>query len=207
MKKVLGLSCHADDLELGCGATIHQLTQRGYEVCSAVFSIWHPQDSSVKLLNAWHHSMSTLGIIKKNRFVFNYPNRNFHIHRQEILDELINFKKAINPDYVFTPSMENIHQDHVILGTEALRAFRDTNLWNYELQWSEINFKSLLYVPIFNENLAAKVKALSHYEPRYESKRPYFSKDFIYSLAILRGIQIGVEFAEAFNIQRCIQEF
>ena len=45
-----------------------------------------------------------------------------------------------------------------------------------------------------------KIKALEEYHS--QGKRNYLSKDFIYSLAKTRGVQVGCEYAESFEVIR-----
>ena len=45
--------------------------------------------------------------VSKNRLkVLDYEVRTLSYHRQEVLDEMISLRKAINPDMVFLPSSE-----------------------------------------------------------------------------------------------------
>ena len=207
MKKVLVISCHADDVELGCGATVYHLIKGGYDVYSVVFSASDSYPITSGFSKEWHASMSVLGIKESNRFVFNYPARRIFQSRQEVLQHLVDCKKDINPDYIFSPTISNIHQDHEVVGAEAFRAFKDRVLWNYELPWSDTGFKPQVYVPISKEELNTKINALKQYKSQYELCRPYFSKKFLCGMAMMRGIQVGVEFAETFDVQRMVVNF
>jgi len=200
--KILAISCHTDDVEVGCGALLHQLASEGYDICSVVFITSYPNFPDGQLLAEWHESMTVLGIL--HRFTFNYPLRKLYQHRQEILEELLLLKEKMDPDYILTPSITNIHQDHKIVGLEALRAFRDRILWNYELPWNEISFEPQIYVPISVEDLEVKIKALSQYKSQHELKRPYFPEKFTRGMAALRGVEVGLELAEAFVVQRMV---
>ena len=207
MKKILAVSCHADDAELGCGATLHQLVHKGYDVYSIVFSASDSYPITSGFSKEWHASMSVLNIKESNRFVFNYPARRVFQFRQEILQHLIDCKKKINPDYIFSPSIKSLHQDHVVVGVESLRAFKDKILWNYELPWSDIDFKPEIYVSVSKEDLQIKIKSLQQYESQYGLDRSYFSDKFISGVAEMRGIQVGVELAESFSVQRMVINF
>lgn len=207
MSKILMLSCHTDDTEIGCGATIHRLIEKGYEVYSVVFVTKYPQFPDGKLLDEWHQSMSVLKVSMNNRFLFDYPVRRLDRHRQEILEDMVSFRKYPDPDYIFTPSIKSIHQDHSVIGIEALRAFRDKILWNYELPWSDMGFQPQIYVPISDIDLEFKISALRKYESQFELKRSYFSEKLIRGLAAMRGAESGVELAEAFVVQRMVWSF
>ncbi len=52
------------------------------------------------------------------------------------------------------------------------------------------------------EHIAKKVLALQEYKS--QALRDYMSKEFIFSLAKVRGVQIGSAYAEAFEVLRKI---
>jgi LmbE family N-acetylglucosaminyl deacetylase len=47
-----------------------------------------------------------------------------------------------------------------------------------------------------------KWEALKAYKSQLELKRPYFSWEFVESLARIRGVQVKAEYAEAFEVVR-----
>ena len=49
-----------------------------------------------------------------------------------------------------------------------------------------------------------KLEMLKKYESQISLKRPYFEREYIYSLAKVRGIQCGAQYAESFEIIRWI---
>ena len=61
-----------------------------------------------------------LGIRSENLIIYNYTVRKLNYVRQEILEELVKLKKAINPDLVFLPVREDIHQDHSTVANEIV---------------------------------------------------------------------------------------
>lgn len=206
--KILVISAHTDDAEMGCGATIHQLVSEGYDVFSVVFNASNYYPGSEKLLSEWHQSMDVLGISISNRLIFDFPARKLHEHRQDILEWLVGFKKNIDPDYIFSLSTDDLHQDHNTVGIETLRAFHDKILWSYELpSWQNVNFKPQVFIPVSEKNLEFKIKALQQYKSQYEIKRPYFSEEVIRGQAQMRGLQVGVKFAETFAVQRMVHNF
>lgn len=208
IKTILAISAHTDDVELGCGATLSRLTSTGNKVYSVVFITTNYYAGNEKLVAEWENSMNILCIPHENRFVYDYPARKLHEYRQEVLEHLWYFKRNINPDYVFAPSKYDAHQDHSTIGEEALRAFYDRNLWNYETHsWSDLSLSPQVFVPVTIDDLDIKVLALEQYKTQYKLKRPYFSEEYIRGQAAMRGIQIGGGYAEAFNVQRMIGEF
>jgi LmbE family N-acetylglucosaminyl deacetylase len=201
---VLVLAPHTDDGELGLGGTIHHLISRGINVYYAAFST---ADQSVPegmpkdiLKTEVKVATSKLGIEPDRLFVFNYEVRKLNYVRQEILEVLIELKSNINFDLIFMPSLHDIHQDHTTLANEGLRAFKNTSILGYELIWNNLTFNTDCFVKLARENIQAKCDALKEYKS--QGTRDYMTDEFIFSLAKARGVQVGCEYAEAFEVVR-----
>lgn len=201
---VLILAPHTDDGELGLGGTIHKLISEGKQVTYVAFSTAEesvpkgfPKDIlKIEVKNA----IVKLGIKPENLIIYNYRVRKLNYVRQEILEELIQLKKMNDFDLVFIPSLHDIHQDHSTVAQEGLRAFKNTTILGYELIWNNLTFNTQCFVRLQRENIEAKILALREY--RSQGKRDYLSEEFIYSLAKTRGVQVGAEYAEAFEVVR-----
>ena len=206
MNKVLILSPHTDDAELGSGASIARLIEEKKEVYVAVFSTVEdsvPPDHPKNMLELeFNDSMDILGIKPDNRFIFHYPVRRLSYYRQEVLDDMIRIRAHIKPDTVFIPSKHDLHQDHGVVHIEALRAFKDLSLLCYELPWNQIAFQENFFVTISQKHLDLKWLALKAYKSQFLLQRPYFSYEFMKGLAMVRGVQIKEEYAEAFEVIR-----
>ena len=51
-------------------------------------------------------------------------------------------------------------------------------------------------------HVESKWKALEAYESQLELQRSYFSRDFVFGLAKVRGTQVREAYAEAFEVMR-----
>lgn len=206
MKKVLVLAPHTDDGEFGCGGTINKLIEEGNDVYYAAFSAC--QQSVLKefpsdiLITEVKAATKTLGIKKENLILFDYDVRTFNYRRQDILDDLIKLRSEINPDIIFIPALTDIHQDHKTIAEEGLRAFKFKTLLSYEMPWNNITFTTSSFSILSEDNIKTKVEALKQYKS--QAHRPYANENFIKSLATTRGVQIGTQYAETFEIVRII---
>lgn len=206
MKTVLVLAPHTDDGEFGCGGTINKLIEEGNDVYYAAFSAC--QQSVLKefpsdiLITEVKEATLTLGIKPENLILFDYDVRTFNYRRQDILDDLIKLRAKINPDIIFIPALTDIHQDHKTIAEEGLRAFKFKTLLSYEMPWNNITFSTSSFSILSEENINTKVKALKQYKS--QAHRPYANENFIKSLATTRGVQIGAQYAETFEIVRII---
>ena len=198
------LAPHTDDGELGCGGTISKMIECGADVYYAAFSTAEesvpegfPKDILTTEVKA---ATRKLNIKPENLFIFGYQVRKLNYFRQDILEELIELRKKYQFDIVLMPSLNDIHQDHSTIAQEGLRAFKTKTILGYELIWNNVSFNTTCFVELDESHIQNKVDALSMYKS--QGKRDYMSKDFIFSLAKSRGVQIGAKYAEAFEVIR-----
>ncbi|WP_292520582.1 PIG-L family deacetylase [Methanoculleus sp.] len=205
--KVLVLSPHTDDAELGCGGTIIKLLEEGHEIFWVTFSTAEdslpeglPKDTlKVEFLNVTRD----LDLRTENCKVFDFKVRNLHQYRQDILEDLIKTRNQYNPDIVIGPSLNDLHQDHQVVAHEMVRAFKTTSsVICYELPWNHVTFNTQCFNKLNEHQVERKCKILTNYRSQFIKGKPYFSKEFIYGLAKTRGIQCSSEYAEAFEVVR-----
>lgn len=204
-KKVLVLAPHTDDGELGAGGFISKLIEEGAEVFYLAFSTAEesvPEGFSKDVLKTEVKAATKiLGVKEENVIIFNYQVRKLNYSRQEILEELIRFKREHNDiDLVLIPSINDIHQDHSTIANEGIRAFKTKTILSYELIWNNLSFNTQSYVALEERHIAKKINALKEYKS--QGFRDYLSDDFIRSLAVARGVQFGVKYAETFEVVR-----
>ena len=65
-----------------------------------------------------------------------------------------------------------------------------------------ITFNTTSFVTLDKKHVQSKCNALKEYKS--QGKRNYMSEDFIYSLAKTRGVQIGSQYAESFEVVRWV---
>lgn len=205
--KVLVLSPHTDDGELGAGGTIARFVEEGKTIYYVAFSTCRksvPQGlSDNTLMLECQQSVKTLGIQIDNLILLNYEVRTFPQHRQQILDNLIEFNEKLKPDLVLVPSSSDTHQDHQTIYNEALRAFKKTSsIWGYEHPWNNLSFTSDIFVKLEERHMARKVEALMQYKSQYF--RPYFDQKYIMALAYTRGTQVDLPYVETFELIRWV---
>jgi LmbE family N-acetylglucosaminyl deacetylase len=205
-KKVLILAPHTDDGEFGCGGTIAKLVENGCEVHYAAFSACQqsvlPQFPSDILITEVKAATFKLGIKPEHLYLFEYDVRTFNYRRQEILEDMIKLRTKVKPDLIFLPSLNDLHQDHRTIADEGLRAFKFSTILAYEMPWNNITFTTSTFFILSEQNLMTKVNALGEYKS--QAHRPYANENFIRSLAVTRGVQIGENYAEAFDVLRLI---
>ena len=207
-KKILVLSPHIDDGELGAGGYICQSIKKGSKVLYVAFSDCKESLTEGLEKNTLSKeclkSTKILGIDSSKVKIFNFKVRTFPDCRQHILDILINLKKEFNPNEVLTPSRFDIHQDHQVITNEAIRAFKMCSIFGYELPWNCLKSDFNYFVELSNDDIKKKIQALNSYKS--QKNRYYFQDDFVLNNANLRGKLINVSYAEVFEIIRQIKK-
>jgi N-acetylglucosamine malate deacetylase 1 len=205
-KNVYVLAPHTDDGELGAGGTIAKLIELGANIHYFAFSTAQesvpeglPKDIlKTEVINA----TTRLGIPSQNVVVYNYQVRKLNYFRQEILEDLIMHRQKLNPDLVLMPSLNDIHQDHATIAQEGMRVFKGTTILGYELIWNNLTFNTTAFIDLNEKQIQKKCDSLKEYKS--QASRNYMSEDFIFSLAKTRGVQIGVKYAESFEVVRMV---
>ena len=205
--RMLILSPHTDDGELGAGATIARFIEEGIEVYYIVFSSCGkslpeglPPDT---LKKECRRATKILGTAADRLFLLDYEVRTFPTFRQDILEDLIEFKQKIKPDLVLVPSSSDVHQDHNTIHQEALRAFKkEASIWGYEHPWNNLSFTTDIFVKLEEKHVERKIEALKCYKTQVN--KGYFDERYISSLAYTRGKQLDWPYAEAFELVRLL---
>lgn len=211
---------HPDDEVLGAGATIYKLTQDGHQVDIAIMCAEararanRPEDD--QLSADLESSSETLGIRKT--FLGMFPNIEMntvpHLRLVQFIENAI-----INsePDIVITHHPADTNNDHhqtSIAAQAAIRLFqrRDdvkpiSEFWYMEVpsstEWSvdttTNRFQPNTYIEIGTEGIDTKIKALSHYRGVMRDYPHPRSNKGLTGLASYRGMQAGLNYAEAFE--------
>jgi len=206
--KILILAPHTDDGEFGCGGSISKWVGEGKEVYYAAFSSAKksvPPGMPQNILEQEvREATQALDVPTGNLILYDYPVREFPTYRQEILEDMVGLGNKLNPELVLLPSTNDTHQDHQTISQEGFRAFKTTSMIGYEMPYNNLNFSTNLFVVLKEEQVSKKIEALKCYQS--QASKIYATPDFIMSLASVRGTQIGVKYAEAFEVIRWVMK-
>lgn len=200
------LAPHTDDGEFGCGGLISRFVDEGVDIFYTAFSVceqsvpygWSQDQLQHELMDA----TAVLGIPAPNVIVHRYEVRKFPEFRQQILQEIIDVRKEIQPDLVLMPCLDDIHQDHQVIAAEGLRAYKDTTILSYELPWNNLSITTSAFAELDEKHIQKKVDALACYKTQHF--RHYADPNFIWALARTRGAQIAREYAEVYQLARLV---
>lgn len=204
MRIALYLGAHPDDVEIGCGGTIVKNISEEQPVVIAFSPCNTNTGLDVKygeIEQEFYDSMKTFGV---ERFkVLEFENTKLYSRSDDIRHYVEKSRREIAPDVVYIPSIDDLHQDHSTLALESLRAFRrgTEEVRCYEAGSTLRGFNPNIFVDI-EDTIDVKIKALMCYKSQYG--RHYHHEEIFKATATTRGAQVGLKYAEAFElIRRC----
>lgn len=193
--KILVLSPHTDDGELGAGGSISRLVEENSKVIYIAFSapLKQLRDECIKATNF-------LGVSCTR--VLDFERRYFPSQRQDILQKLYELNQEFQPDLVLTPCTADHHQDHETVTNEAIRIFKKSTILGYILPWNTLDIFENCIIKIEKRHLKKKIESLSFY--RTQQRHRYFNKRYNKSNAITHGVKIDEDYAEVFEVIRFV---
>ncbi|MCK4827800.1 PIG-L family deacetylase [bacterium] len=198
-KRILLVAGHPDDIEIGCSGTILKYGKFNNTIYSIVFAPCLEDPLNAGILQEHENAMNILDV--KKIIKHDFPRDILEQYSQQIRDILYKLKTTFNPNVIFCPSFNDLHQDHRAVASCCFTIFRDTaTLLTYELVRSTVHFTPTLYIPLSDEEMRGKQKVLACYKT--QERRTYFKPHIFESTAIYRGSQINQRYAEAFEILR-----
>ncbi|HEX2994115.1 MAG TPA: PIG-L family deacetylase [Anaerolineales bacterium] len=203
-KRVLFLGAHPDDIEIGCGALLHHIVDQTEILCVTLSD--NQKNPDLKNVKGEHYrAMAVLGIPEEKVVFGPFTTRVFPDARQEILEYFLQLRREFNPDLIFVHSKQDVHQDHLTMTDEALRAFRGITVLGFDVVRSSYGFFPHFLVEVNEEDVARKIEALSCYETYRD--RYYFNSELTRSIMIRHGALAERPFAEGFDILRIVGQF
>jgi LmbE family N-acetylglucosaminyl deacetylase len=203
-KRVLFLGAHPDDIELGCGALVHQIASKTEILCVTLSDNQKNPDLK-KVRNEHFEAMKVLGVPQEKIMLGPFSTRIFPDSRQDILEYFLRLRKDFKPDLIFTHSKQDVHQDHNTMTDEALRAFRGITVLGFDVVRSSYGFFPSFLVEVTEEDVNKKIEALSEYETYKD--RYYFNSELTRSIMVRHGALAERPFAEGFDILRIVGKF
>ena len=201
---VLCLGAHSDDIEIGAGATLLSMMDRGIrlEVVWVVLSGAGERESEAKASAADFLVAAASAQIEVKFFRDGF----FPEQGEEIKSWFEALKKQVNPDLILTHRRDDAHQDHRHVSRLTWNTFRDHCILEYEIpKWDGDLGQPNLYVPISSDTLQRKIDLLTSNYASQRSKQ-WFDADTFRGLARLRGMECRAEerYAEAFFARKLV---
>jgi LmbE family N-acetylglucosaminyl deacetylase len=212
-KNVLVIAAHPDDEILGSGGTIKKLVNSGHRVISVIVAKGRKEEEEhIKPLilkaNEQIGVEEVLFLEFPNLLLETIPLHKINKSIEALLDKY-------DPSIIFTHHYGDTNRDHQILFQAVLTAARPlprkrpVEIVCFEIvsssEWSQHTndkeFKPNYFVDI-TDTIDEKIKSLKHYDVEMRPFPHPRSYEGVQYLARVRGMTVGIEFAEAFEVIR-----
>jgi LmbE family N-acetylglucosaminyl deacetylase len=195
---VLCLGAHSDDIEIGAGATLLSMQERGVrlDVHWCVLSGCGERESEARA-----SACDFLSAAQRSRIeVMSFRDGFFPEQGDAIKSWFEALRERVDPDLILTHQKGDAHQDHRQVCRLTWNTFRDHCILEYEIpKWDGDMGQPNLYVPISAGALKRKIDLLIRHFGSQRSKQWFDSETFL-GLARLRGMECRApdRYAEAF---------
>jgi N-acetylglucosamine malate deacetylase 1 len=229
-ERLLIIAPHADDEVLGCFGLISKIKKNGGEVFLQILSLGgydRIEGNRVTRDNWKTELVEVVNTLNIDDYDIAYSNDEFQHIDTKPQHELIAYIESksklsiekIKPTIVAIPTIFSSHQDHTFaykVSISALRPHKQNNrhmpklVLSYEEPeyyfWSSYSefgsFSPNFYLSLSKNDMDNKSKTLNLYSSQLrEGQR---GKDNVFSLAKIRGNEIGIDYAESYHMHRMI---
>jgi LmbE family N-acetylglucosaminyl deacetylase len=223
--RILCVVAHPDDEVLGCGGTMAKLSKDnelytlilGEGITSRTISGEEKIKQLKELKKQSEQANEILGV--KQVFFENFPDNKFDtIPLLDIIKIVEKKIREIKPEVIYTHHHGDLNIDHQITHKAVLSATRpvgdstvkrilsfevlSSTEWNYQNQNNV--FTPNTYIDI-SEAIDKKLEAMKCYKSEIRDYPHPRSLEAIEILAKKRGLEVGLNYAEAFNLIRSIE--
>ena len=213
--RVAVVSTHPDDETFGPGGTLARHARRGDRVYACIVTEAYEPDwpgEGIRLIR--EHARQAFDALGISEAIFlGFPTVKLNtVPNKELTDRLQGFVDDVRPDVVYAPFPGDLNADHSIVAKAAAVAARPVKgrritLFYYEVlsstEWGRIylnrGFHPNLYVDI-STTLKDKLNAAEMYSMEIRDFPHPRSSQGIETLARMRGMEVGLEAAEALQM-------
>jgi LmbE family N-acetylglucosaminyl deacetylase len=210
MSRILSVFAHPDDEILACGGSMACLSQKGHILRTLILGKGRENTDTYKSIES---ANKVVGCYLTS--VCDFPDNKFDsVPLMDIVQVIEKVKNDFHPDIIFTHYEKDLNIDHALTYRAVVTATRpmagekvkeiysgfvaSSTEWSYPLSFSPNVFFDI------SDTISLKLKALKEYESEL---RPYphpRSLGGVDLLAKMVGMQVGLEYAEAFVLVRKI---
>lgn len=198
---ILAVAAHADDIEIGAGATILRLLgdRPGSRVLWIVASA--TADRAAEARASASAFCADAG--QSDVSVCDLPDGRLPAHAPALKD-LLEAAKPFDPDLILAPRTDDAHQDHRIVAETVWQTFRSHIVAEYEIPKYDGDLgRPNVFVTIDERTLTRKIDLLHTHFPSQHG-RTWWGGDTVRAIARLRGIESATRFAEAFHCRKIV---
>lgn len=202
VRSVIALAAHPDDIEIGSAATLMLLADANPD---ASFTFVCASGGDGPRAEEATESASHLLGERASLRIGEWPDTLLPYRDPEGLKRwLVQTTSEIEPDLVLAPTLHDRHQDHRFIAELAWQLFRRADILEYEIpKWEGDRPTANLLVPISPELADRKLNHLERHFPSQHDK-PWYRRELFAATMCLRGVEAGVDHAEAFVARKIV---
>jgi LmbE family N-acetylglucosaminyl deacetylase len=198
---ILAIGAHADDIEIGAGATILRLLdEHPHSTIRWVVASASPDRAAEarSSAGAFSSAAKTVDVI-----VGDLPDGRLPAALAAVKD-LLEPLKTLPLDVVIAPHVGDAHQDHRTVAEVVWQTFRHHLVVEYEIPKYDGDLgQPNLFVGIEDATLRRKIELLEAHYPS-QRDRAWWGADTVLAIARLRGIEAATRYAEAFHSRKLV---
>lgn len=201
--RIITFGAHPDDVEVGMGGTIRKFAENGHNVLIVVATM---QNHDVRT----KESVDASKVLGADIRLLNIAPEKL-IFEREIVNAIGQIIDEVDPDEVYTHWDRDSHQDHNNLTSAVIAASRRNKFSVYMYEQTipggltGYGFAPHMFVDISGQ-MEAKIDSILKHASQVEKNG---QEDWLYGIkgrAQYRGYQIGVKFAEAFQVVKHLKK-
>src|SRR3954451_15008203 len=200
----LFLGAHADDIEIGCGATIRKLVERFPD---AEYRWVVLTSDSTRAEEARNAACSFLaGAAHTSVEVADFRESYLPFVGAAVKDFFEELKTRCSPDVVFTHYGRDAHQDHRFVAELTWNTFRDHLILEYEIPKFDGDLGAPnLFVEVDEAQCHEKIRLIHEHFPSQRT-RSWFDEATFRAVMRLRGVECNAAagLAEAFYVRKSV---
>lgn len=197
--KVLCLGAHSDDIEIGAGAALMTLIERGIRL-DVHWCVLSSSGSEREKEASSSAAEFLTGAVQSHIEVMSFRDGFFPEQGEAIKSWFEALKVRVNPDLILTHRRDDAHQDHRLVCRLTWNTFRDHSVLEYEVpKWDGDTGQPNIYISVSANALQRKIDLLMKHFGTQRSKQ-WFDPETFRGLARLRGMECRApeSYAEAF---------
>ena len=196
---ILAIGAHYDDIELGCAGSLRKYVENGHDVYMVVVTksdYVNFDGTPIRTKEqAFEEGESAAKIIGAKKLIcLDFETKN------EVISDL-------NIDVVFTHWKYDVHQDHSAIGRATLNAARHSSkVLMYRSNWYQTleRYRENFYIDV-TKQIDIKKESLYAHTTEVERRGDEWV-DFVIHKNKNSGLEIGVEYAEAFECVKWLED-
>ena len=198
--KVLAIGAHPDDVEIGCGGALFRHKEQGADISILTLT----SGASGGMTNTRQREAAAAAIQLGAKLIMGEFEDTKVPSGPASIEKISEIIRDLQPDYVYTHTASDTHQDHISVHQASLVAARSVrNVLCYQSPSSTIDFRPTRFVDVAG-SMEEKLLLIGNHRSQ-TSKCVYLEEDLIVATARYWGRYAGYAEVEPFEVIRQTQ--